>query len=251
MTKPRILVIDIETAPNMAYVWSIWNVNVGLSQLIDTSKTICFAAKWLGEKKIHFHSEHKSTRKKMITEAWTLINQADAVIGYNSKKFDMKVLNKEFILEGLPKPDSYKDIDLLQTVRQNFKFVSNKLDHISQELGIGKKTSHQGFDLWQQCMNGDNKAWKLMEKYNRNDVKLTEELYYKLQGWIKTSFNFNDHSHGDVCPNCGSKNLTKYGVVRSRTASYQKYKCGDCFSYSKSTKSIKDLKRESYVAKIA
>ena len=63
--------------------------------------------------------------------------------------------------------------------------MSISLDHISQELGIGKKTSHQGFDLWQKCMADDVTAWKLMKKYNINDVKLTEELYEKVKPWLK------------------------------------------------------------------
>ena len=112
--------------------------------------------------------------------------------------------------------------------------MSNKLDHVSQELGIGKKTSHQGFELWQACMNNDSKAWKLMKKYNINDVKLTEELYDKVKGWVKTTFNFNEHSESMVCPNCGSHNVTKNGTYKSPTRAYQKYVCNDCFAHSKS-----------------
>ena len=250
MHKPKILVLDIETAPSLGYFWSIWNTNIGISQLVNTSKVICFAAKWLGDKKVHFYSDHNSTHKKVVKEAWDLVNEADAIIGYNSQPFDMKVLNREFLLEGMPKPDIYKNIDLLKTVKSNFRFVSNKLDHVSQELGIGKKTSHQGFDLWQSCMNGDSKAWKLMEKYNKNDVKLTEELYRKLQGWIVTPFNFNDHSSNDVCPNCGSIHIIKNGIYRSRKASYQKYKCNKCFSHSRSASMSKDKRKDSSVVRL-
>ena len=232
--KPRILVIDIETAPASGYIWKLFDVNVSLSQLIDTSKVICFAAKWVGDKKVIFHSNQEDTHKKMIKKAWDLFNEADAVVGYNSKNFDCKILNKEFILSGFPPPAPYKHIDLLQTMKNKFKFMSNKLDHVSQELGIGKKTSHQGFELWQACMNNDSKAWKLMKKYNINDVKLTEELYDKVKGWVKTTFNFNEHSESMVCPNCGSHNVTKNGTYKSPTRAYQKYVCNDCFAHSKS-----------------
>ena len=232
--KPRILVIDIETAPASGYIWKLFDVNVSLSQLIDTSKVICFAAKWYGEKKVIFASNQEDTHKAMIKKAWSLFNEADAVIGYNSKNFDCKILNKEFILEGLTPPTPYKHIDLLQTMRQNFKFMSNKLDHVSQELGIGKKTSHQGFDLWTACMNNDSKAWSLMKKYNINDVKLTEELYDKVKPWLKSTFNHNEHSNEVVCPNCGSHNLTKNGKYLSPNRAYQKYICKDCFAHSKS-----------------
>ena len=242
--KPKILVIDIETAPASGYIWKLFDVNVSLSQLIDTSKVICFAAKWVGDKKVIFHSNQEDTHKKMIKKAWDLFNEADAVIGYNSKNFDCKILNKEFILSGFPPPAPYKHIDLLQTMKNKFKFMSNKLDHVSQELGIGKKTSHQGFELWQACMNNDTKAWKLMKKYNINDVRLTEELYDKVKGWLKTTFNFNEHSESMVCPNCGSHNVTKNGTYKSPTRAYQKYVCNDCFAHSKSNIKIPNRKTD-------
>ena len=242
--QPKILVIDIETAPASGYIWKLFDVNVSLSQLIDTSKVICFAAKWVGDKKVIFHSNQEDTHKKMIKKAWDLFNEADAVIGYNSKNFDCKILNKEFILSGFPPPAPYKHIDLLQTMKNKFKFMSNKLDHVSQELGIGKKTSHQGFELWQACMNNDSKAWKLMKKYNINDVKLTEELYDKVKGWLKTTFNFNEHSESMVCPNCGSHNVTKNGTYKSPTRAYQKYVCNDCFAHSKSNIKVPNRKTD-------
>ena len=240
--EPRILVIDIETSPASGYIWKLFDVNVSLSQLIDTSKVICFAAKWVGEKKVIFASNQEDTHKAMIKKAWDLFNEADAVIGYNSKNFDCKILNKEFILSGFPPPAPYKHIDLLQTMKNKFRFMSNKLDHVSQELGIGKKTSHQGFELWQACMNDDVNAWKLMKKYNINDVKLTEELYNKVKGWLKTTFNFNEHSEEMVCPNCGSHNVTKNGTYKSPTKAYQKYVCNDCFAHSKSNIKIPNRK---------
>ena len=73
MHSPKILVLDIETAPAMGYFWSILNTNIGISQIVNASKLICFAAKWIGDKKIHFYSNHKDTHKKMVKEAWNLI----------------------------------------------------------------------------------------------------------------------------------------------------------------------------------
>ena len=245
--KPKILVIDIETAPASGYIWKLFDVNVSLSQLIDTSKVICFAAKWIGEKKVIFHSNQEDTHKKMIKKAWDLFNEADAVIGYNSKNFDCKILNKEFILSGFPPPAPYKHIDLLHTMKNKFKFMSNKLDHVSQELGIGKKTSHQGFELWQACMNNDSKAWKLMKKYNINDVKLTEEVYEKLKGWINIHPNHNLETKEACCPNCGSYHLQKRGVILSLTNKYRRFQCQDCGKWSKGKKPIEKIQSESAI----
>lgn len=247
--QPKILVIDIETAPAMGYFWSILNTNIGINQILDVSKVICFAAKWIGDKKVHFYSNQKNTHKKMINEAWKLINAADAVIGYNSQNFDMKVLNKEFLINDMPPPSPYKNIDLLKTVKGKFKFISNKLDHVSRELQIGRKTSHNGFELWQACMENDSKAWALMEKYNKQDVKLTEDLYNKVKSWLVTPFNWNDYSNDAVCPNCGSKHLIRNGIYRSKTGSYQKFKCNNCYTHSKSTKGIKEFRKDESIVR--
>lgn len=247
--KPKILIIDIETSPAMGYFWSIFNTNIGINQISKVGQVICFAAKWLDEKKIYFYSDNKQTHKQVIKEAWKLLDEADAVVGYNSQSFDTKVLHKEFLLHGLPPPSPYKNIDLIKTIKGKFRFISNKLDHVSRELEIGRKTSHNGFDLWQACMNNDTKAWKIMERYNKQDVKLTEELYNKVKSWIVTPFNFNDHSIDAVCPNCNSKNLIRNGIYRSKTGVYQKFKCNNCFSHSRSSKSIKEMRKDESIVR--
>jgi len=59
VSAPRILVLDIETSPNLAWVWGMWDQNVGINQLVESQTVLCFAARWLGEKKVHFHSVHQ------------------------------------------------------------------------------------------------------------------------------------------------------------------------------------------------
>jgi hypothetical protein len=132
----RALVIDIETGPNLAWVWGLWDQNVSLSQLENASHVMCFAAKWLGEREVSFWSEHHDGHEAMVDAAWRLLDEADAVIGYNSKGFDVKHLHREFVLANMPPPSPHKDIDLLTVARSRFKFVSNKLDHVAAELGV-------------------------------------------------------------------------------------------------------------------
>ena len=180
----RILTLDIENSPNLAHVWSLFNQNVSLSQLQDTAKVISVAAKWYGDKEVLFFSDHHNGHTEMIHQIHRLVSEADLIVGYNSQGFDMKHLNREFILAGLNPPAPYKNVDLLQTVRKQFKFASGKLDHVSQQLGLGKKTSHAGHDLWVRCMKGEDAAWDKMRTYNKQDVVLTEKLYDRLRAWI-------------------------------------------------------------------
>ncbi|HET8688063.1 MAG TPA: ribonuclease H-like domain-containing protein, partial [Methanosarcina sp.] len=202
----KILLLDVETAPNLVHVWGLWNQNVGTNQIMDSGYVLCFAAKWLGSNEITFGSVYHSKPKHMLSVVHKLIDEADAVIHYNGTKFDMPTLNKEFLVHGLTPPSPVKQIDLLKTARSQFKFPSNKLDYIAQALKVGAKTKHKGHELWIGCMNNDPESWATMEEYNINDVVILEKVYEKLKPWIKGHINYSVHSDaGCVCPNCGSE----------------------------------------------
>lgn len=207
--------------------------------MIDSSKVLCYAAKWVGDKEVMFDSLHKSKPKKMLKGIHELLNDADAVISYNGRKFDLPILHKEFLIYNFNPPQPYKQIDLLNTMRSRFRFVSNKLDYVCQQLGLGKKTDHEGFELWLKCMNNDAEAWKRMEKYNKQDVVLLESLYNRVLPWIKNHPNMNLHKDHEGCPTCGSDKLQKRGTAVSGTGTYQRYQCRDCGTWSQGTKAVK------------
>ncbi len=235
----KILLLDIESSPNVAHVWGIWQQNVGINQLMESSYVLCWAAKWLGEDEIMFDSVHVSKPKKMLKRIHDLISEADAVIHYNGTKFDMPTLNKEFLLHEMNPPAPYKQIDLLRQVRSQFRFPSNKLDYVAQRLGLGSKTAHEGHELWVKCMNKDKDAWFRMEEYNKQDVILLEKLYHRLLPWIKNHPNHNHHADGQVCPSCGGTHLQKRGISVTTTSTYQRYQCRACGSWSQGTKQAK------------
>lgn len=233
--KLKILVIDIETRPNLAYVWDVWKQNVSPKQLIDEKEVISFAAKWLGEEGVTFRSIHHHTKDEMVAWAWELLNEADAVVHYNGKRFDIPHLNLEFLRSGMTPPSPFRQIDLLITVRQQFKFTHNKLDHVADKLGLGSKVEHEGFALWIKCMQDDEDAWARMKEYNIGDVLLTEKLYYVVLPWI-----LNHPSYaailGDIrCPNCGSEKLRSNGVQYTKTGRYPRYTCRQCGKHCRDT----------------
>lgn len=234
----RILLLDIESSPNVAHVWGIWQQNVGLNQLMESSYIMCWAAKWLGDKEVMFDSVFQSRPKTMLRRIHELISAADAVVHYNGTKFDMPTLNKEFLLHEMNPPAPYKQIDLLRTVRSQFKFPSNKLDYVSQRLGLGAKHEHEGHELWVKCMNKDKDAWQRMEKYNKQDVVLLEKLYNRILPWIKSHPNRNVASTDVVCPSCGGVHLQRRGTALTTTATYQRYQCRDCGTWSQGTKAL-------------
>lgn len=237
----NILHIDIETSPNLAHVWSLWNQNVSLAQLQESTEMLCFAAKWHGRKNAIYSSVHGDGKEKMVKYAWDFLDAADVVVHYNGRRFDVPHLNREFVEAKLPPPSPFKQVDILDTVKKRFRFPSNKLQYVSKALGLAGKVQHSGHTLWVQCMAGDPKAWKLMEKYNKQDVVLLEDLYTELLPWISShpSVPLLTGDHGeDRCNRCGSSELEKRGYAYTTTARFQQYRCKECGGWLRSGKAV-------------
>jgi hypothetical protein len=240
----RLLLLDIESAPNLVHVWGLYDQTVGINQILATGYVLCFAAKWYGEKEVTFRSVHHHGRKKMLKEAHKLLSEADAVIHYNGTKFDIPTLNKEFLKDGFLPPAPYKQIDLYRVMRSTFRFASNKLDHVLQELDIGKKVRHAGHEMWTKCMAGDEEAWEQMRTYNIGDVVQMEPLYDRLRPWIRVHPNAGlyNESGVPVCVNCGSGRLQRRGMYRKIANVHQRFQCRDCGTWCHEP--ISELARE-------
>lgn len=234
----KTLTIDLETSPHLAHVWGMWQNNVSLNQLMESGEVICFAAKWLGKKDIIFKSIHHDGKEAMVEAAYKLFSEADVVIHYNGDRFDIPHLNREFLEAGYSPPSSFHSVDLLRTVKKQFRFPSNKLDYVVQKLEIGAKATHTGHTLWVQCMAGDDDAWDLMRKYNKQDVVVTEKLFERLGPWIKNApvaALYDQEASEDRCPSCGSTELSKQGFAYTRMSKFQRYVCV-CGKWSRSNK---------------
>ena len=246
----KILFLDIETKATVIKAWGLYDITASLNQIISRGTVICWAAKWYDSKEIIFDADWISSHKRMIKHIHKLIDEADVVCHYNGQAFDMKELNRQFLLEGLPPPSPYKQIDLLRVIKRNFRFISNKLDNVSQELGIGAKIQHSGMDLWNAVDKKDADARKLMQKYNEQDTLLLEKLYNKLLPWLGGFINHNTYSSLVVCPTCGGNHLNKRGFQKSNTRTYQRWRCMSCGSWSRSSNSIKSETKSNSVISI-
>ena len=242
MSDMKILTLDIETSQIEASVWGIWQQNIPILAIQKPTRMLSWAAKWYGSDEILWAGEKTHGHSDMVHAIYELVDEADVVVGYNSKKFDMKHLNREFILEDLPPPTSYKDIDLLTVVRSNFSFPSNKLDYVAGVLLGRHKMSHAGLQLWIDCELGKKEAWDTMIDYNIEDVDITDELYTKLRGWIKGHPNhglYVEDQLSPTCRNCGSKHVVTYDSwAPTNVMGYQRYKCKDCGANLRGRKAV-------------
>ena len=196
---PKILVYDIESAPLRSHIWSIWQHGVGLNQVESDWHMLSFAAKWLGEEDVIYEDqsmcEDVEDDYDMLCKLWELLNEADIVVGHNVRRFDTKKVNARFILNGLPKPSTYRHIDTLEIAKRQFGFTSNKLEYLTDKLCVDtKKSKHEkfhGHKLWSECLKGNPEAWEEMKSYNIDDILATEELYNILSSWDNTLPNFD------------------------------------------------------------
>lgn len=234
----QVLTIDIETAPNLAHVWGLWNQNVAPKQLLESTEVLCWAAKWRHETEVMFKSVHHDGRDEMINEVWNLLNRAHAVVHYNGRSFDVPHLNREFVRAGYVPPSPYKQIDLYIACKKNFAFPSHRLAYIGPSLELGDKTEHEGHELWLKCMAGDSAAWGRMREYNIQDVVLTEKLYERILPWIPGHPSYGALLAEDVCPTCGSDDLALNGFAYTKTGKFRQYRCKDCGKHSRSTRRV-------------
>lgn len=190
--------LDIETTPLQVYTWGLWDQNIGINQIIKSTEMLCFGAKWLGEKSVNFKSVHHDGKKAMLEELHKLMDEADALVGWNSASFDHKHINREFLENKMTPPSPTKDLDLMTIVKANFQFPSNKLDYVAQKLGVGSKVKHSGFELWIGCMNDDKKAWAEMKRYQIQDVQLLDNLYDILLPWFPGSGSVTSKERQDL-----------------------------------------------------
>lgn len=241
MTGPRILTIDIETAPAKVYVWDIFRPFVSIDQIIEPTRVICLAAKWHGEKKVHFLAEWDSD--SWLLSAWGLMDQADVVVTYNGDNFDLPHLNREFDAAGLGAPSPYRSVDLYKVVKKQERHLSHKLAWITQQKNLSGKVDSGGFSTWLRLASSDplvrEKAQRHMRKYNVQDVVTTEELFDNMLPHIKlphVALYGESLDNGLTCP-LGHTDFQKRGFRLTNTRRYQRYACNVCGRFFSDTQS--------------
>jgi hypothetical protein len=189
---PKVLIIDIETRSLTVKTFGLRDQNIGLEQVVDDGGILCWSAKWLGSDKVFFEETKgvKSKEKVILKKLKKLMDEADILLGQNSQKFDIPIINGLLLYYGLiDDVKEHKQIDTLRMSRSKYKFLSHKLQYMSGKLCEIKKQTHAkfpGMSLWMEYESKNPKAFAEMKKYNMADVEATEELFLKLSKGCKT-----------------------------------------------------------------
>lgn len=251
--KVKILIYDIEVSPALGWFYPpVWKTRILEVEKYQTLMSISWA--WYGDVdkdgnpivhnvklpdfKVRYRND-PTDDVELAKKLHELLSEADIVIGHNSRKFDDKMANMYFAKHRLGPPAPYKTVDTYSSANGTFRFLSNRLDDLAQELGFEGKTDVRVGDLWYDCfVRHDKESWKLMQEYNDQDVRATYSLYEIERPYIKNHPNMGVYmQETGVCPHCGKSNaLQSRGVGHRVTGDVNQYWCnpkkGGCKGWS-------------------
>ena len=98
-------------------------------------------------------------------------------------------------------------------------------------------------------MEGNEEDWQTMRSYNIQDVVLLEKLYNIIRPWVQSHPNYALYNNDEVevCPNCGSSHLQKRGFHYTKTMKYQRVRCSDCGTWSRTKSSVLEKEKRKKV----
>lgn len=244
--SPRVLTLDIETAPATALVFGQHRQEISNIQIIKPDRVLGIGAKWADSPKVEWRSEYHHGTDVMVHWIRDLLNAADVVVHFNGGGFDMPWIRRTIAEMGLEPHSPVQEVDLLRVVRKQFRYMSNKLENIVHVFGVGEKMKNGGFQLWRDIEVGDEdaqrKAWAVMRRYCKQDVKVEEDLYFRLRPYIPghphAGLYTDDPAGQDMCDACESTDLRLEGFAYTKVGKYQRYQCRGCGRWGRFKKAL-------------
>lgn len=242
LVVPKRLFYDIETSYNIGKFWrSGYNQTIQPEDIIHERAIMTIAWKWEGDDKVYNMSWDKGCDKKLIQKFVNLMNEADELVGHNIERYDTSFIMGRALKHGIFALPRYKQFDTLKKARYHFNFNSNKLDYLSNLLGLGGKYKHPGMKMWDNIvlydlfkmgtLNDRNNSMEEMLHYNSIDVVQTEAVFNRLR-----LYTTHETHHGVLigkpkftCPNDGSENVELIKTVVTAAGTIKRLmKCNDC-----------------------
>lgn len=237
MTKPKILIWDIETSFINVLTFTLYPKMISPDNILEDWRIHCAAWKWYGEDKIHTAVERGRSDFNVVKKLVEVVSEADYIVHHNGDKFDLKKLNARVLRHGLSPVPPVKTLDTLKEVKKILSDTSHRLDYLGDIYDLSRK-AHTRRGLWLDAFLGCKDALKEMVEYNKQDVVLQEKVFEKITPYIKMPINYTlFDADPDSCPRCGSHRLQKRGWSLTATGRKQRYQCQDCKGWSSSTRS--------------
>jgi hypothetical protein len=231
-SPPKILLLDIETAPIELWSYGIREQYHSTSSIEHDWTLLSFAAKWLDSKQVIYHSvkpEAPRDDRLLTHEAYRLLNEADVVIVHNAK-FDIGKLRSRFLFYDFPDNRPYRTVCTYRVAKKHFPGLSShKLEYLAKYLGVIEKLDHSkfpGIELFKQCAKGNMEAFKVLKDYNVRDVITLEACYLRLRKYDKT-IRWNVFIQDNAC-HCGSREFRNLEPIVTNTGAFKTKQCVSC-----------------------
>lgn len=214
-----------------------------LLKIEQYQKIMSISYRWFGDKKIYHANLSNHSEEALLKMIAMLLDEADIAIAHNGKRFDDRISRGAFLMHNITPPSPWKNVDTKLVAKSIGMFPSNSLNDLCEMFGFGTKTDTTYADLWHDCLVGnDPKAWKLMEKYNNQDVELLTKLYGKLRPYISNHPNIAVITgRPDACPKCGDNRLQARGVRTTNASTYRRFQCQNCGGWCSGRKTEKTV----------
>lgn len=255
MHSHRVLLFDVETSFRLAAIWGAKQGFIPQDAMVHDTFLVSWAAKWWGLKTVRSDvlSRHEALQQddsRIVATLADMIREADVIVAHNLDRFDLPVVNSRLLsleLDPVPPFGPHQRIDTLKLARKSFRFSHNNLDYLARTLGLEVK-HYTDFDLWKRCYQGDEKALREMVRYNKQDVKVLEQVFNRLLPYVKGLPRLVDaeEENEPICPTlgCESTHLQRRGYYRTNASTFQRYQCQECGRWSRARVAEKAVKVE-------
>lgn len=206
MDSAKILIWDIESSHLKA----------------DWGTVLCIGWKWYGEEAIQVPSmmDYKGWKvdvtddRNLVTTFHEVMMQADMLVTYFGKGFDIKMMQSKFLEYNLPVLPNIPHVDLFYTVKSNMTLTRKSLDNTAHYLSLDNEKTYLNGKIWKRAMAGHVESMNYVIEHCRADVLVLEELYTKLRPLVRTHPRIAEYGS---CNNCGSNKLQRRGYALTTT----------------------------------
>ncbi len=207
--KRKRLFYDIETSFCEGHFWRPgYNQTILPHQIINYAQIISVSWKWEGSDKV----EHldwglkKQCDKQLVKKFIKQLDKADEIVAHNGDRFDVKWIRTRAVFHGLEMKHTYNSIDTLKLCKKYLNLPSNKLSEVAKYFKVQNKRDAGGITTWTKIVfDKDQEALDHMHYYCDGDVETLEQVYEKLQPYVRPNMHYAVLRGGEKyeCPNCG------------------------------------------------
>lgn len=247
---PRILALDVEMSFNVSYHYDQWKVNIPWTHIKQRQFMISAAWQWIGSDNIYtacvlddkarFEKDHTDDYH-VIKSLKDEIDQADAVIAYNGRRFDIKEINTGLDRHRLGPLHEFVLLDPIQIAKSKFRFKGgNSLANLCNLFELPVQKGKVELEDWIGATEGNKESIKKVVEYNITDIPTMVMVWERIKPFAPSKLNMNHFVDADVCSHCGSPDLKLHMKKKATRATIRyQYRCQDCHGFTTTGKTIR------------